>query len=407
MEYTTSVIITLLECRMSERVQNMIESLANRIANALFEDFIVSGKLQPGDRFPTVRELEKVYKASRSTVVQALSILELRGLVDKRHGSGCYLVETLPEAESEPTRLIGFVSSGTSDELSLRVAEGIQKVCQRNGYHMLFACIGHNYDEERRQVERMRESGCDAIIVKPIERTREQLSNDYLNNEHQDFPIVLVDMAHPSHERSQVVFDNYQAGFDMTNMLIGEGHRRIAFMELNNANEDLCVVTNHERNRGYGDAMAAAGLPVHEEDKWVVHLGEVATYPTPQQAASFLMRWCDQVDRPTAVVAIEDTMAVTIIGQARDLGIAVPEELRVVGFDNLSVARCFTPLFPTTAPDFCKAGEMAVQQAIRQVKGESEQTRVYVLHAPVIARDTEPSVRRDSGMVATDMEDRG
>ncbi|MHB9035497.1 MAG: GntR family transcriptional regulator [Armatimonadota bacterium] len=380
----------------------MAESLANRIANALTDDFIHSGKLQPGDRFPTVRQLEKVYGASRSTVVQALSILELRGLVDKRHGSGCYLTEGPADADSEPARLIGFVSSGTSDELSLRVADGIQRVCQRSGYHMLFASIGRNYDEERRQVERMRESGCEAIVVKPLERTREQLESDYLNIEHLDFPIVLVDMAHPSHERSQVVFDNYQVGYDMASMLIGEGHRRIAFMELNNANEDLCVVTNHERSRGYLDAMAAAGFLVHEEDKWVVHLGEVATYPTPQQAASFLMRWCDQVDRPTALMAIEDTMAVTIIGQARELGIAVPEELRVVGFDNLSVARCFTPLFPTTAPDFCKAGEMAVQQAIRQAKGESGHTRIFVLNAPVITRHTEPAVRRDSGSVATD-----
>lgn len=390
----------------------MVESLANRIAAALIEHFITSGKLRVGDRFPTVRELEKVYGASRSTVVQALSILELRGLVDKRHGSGCYLTEGSAKADSESVRLIGFVSSGTSDELSLRVADGIQRVCLRSGYHMLFSSIGHDYDEERRQVERMRESGCDAIVIKPIERTREQLESDYLNNEHLDFPIVLVDMAHPSHKRSQVVFDNYQAGFDMTNMLIHEGHRRIVFMELNNANEDLCAVTNYERHRGYCDAMAAAGLTVYEDNKWVVHMGEVATYPTPQQTSGFciswienhfrlitslLMRWCDQVD---ALIAIEDIVAVTIIGQARELGIAVPEELRVVGFDNLSVARCFTPSFPTTAPDFCKAGEIAVQQAIRQVQGESGHTRIFVLNAPVITRDTEPSVQRDSGMVA-------
>jgi DNA-binding LacI/PurR family transcriptional regulator len=79
-------------------------------------------------------------------------------------------------------------------------------------------------------------------------------------------------------------------------------------------------------------------------------------------------------------------MAVQTIVLAQEMGFAVPEQLRVVGFDDLPVAQMFRPEFPTTAPDFRRAGELAAELAIRLMRGEKLPSLVYMLPVPIRRR---------------------
>lgn len=363
----------------------MRRSVSSIVADAILADFVHSGSLKPGDRLPTVRELERLYDASRATIVHALSMLEQQGWIEKRHGSGCYLKQPEPSAATPSRDLIGFVARNTNTEVILRVYAGIERVARVHNMHVLVASSDESYDFEREQIARLIRAGCRAVVLFPVTRTERQLREDYLKKEFQHFPIVLVDIAYPEQRRSQVVFDNYLLGYEMTEMLLQEGHRRIAFMDMEAGEEQLMHYSTRERYRGYLDALHHAGVAAHPEDHWIVR-GRLPGEDMFEEVMPFLQEWKHSEERPTAVIAIEDFCAMRTITAAQLLNIAVPEELTVAGFDNLTIARSFHPPFPTSDPDFRRAGEIAARLAIRQVRGSLTEPVIYMLAVAVKRR---------------------
>jgi GntR family transcriptional regulator of arabinose operon len=359
--------------------------MSNIVADAILADFVHNGTLEPGDRLPTVRELERRYGASRATIVHALSILEQQGWIEKRQGSGCYLKRLEPSATKLSRNLIGFIARNTNTEVILRVYAGIERVARVHNMHVLVASSDDSYDFEREQIARLIRAGCSAIVLFPVTRTERQLREDYLKKEFMDFPIVLVDIAYPEQKRPQVVFDNYLLGYEMTEMLLHEGHRRIAFMDLETGEGLFMHYSTRERYRGYLDALHHAGVPVYPEDRWTI-CGRMPGADMFEEVMPFLHEWKRQESRPTAVIAIEDFCAMRTIEAAQVLGIHVPEDLTVVGFDNLAVARSFSPPFPTSDPDFRRAGEIAGRLVLQQLCGTLTEPVIYMLPVPIKRR---------------------
>jgi DNA-binding LacI/PurR family transcriptional regulator len=361
--------------------------MPQKIAQAILADFMENGRLRPGERLPSVRDFEQQYAASRTTITAALNLLEQQGRLAKRHGSGCFVAERpVPDSQNRP-ELLGFISPSAESELMLRIYAGVERVCRIHDVHILVASACHDYETEQWQARRMIDAGCRAIVLSPVSRTPRQLQDDYLKDQDTALPVVLVDIAYPEQGRAQVVFDNYRAGYDMTEMLLHEGHERIAIMYL-----DLSMhYAVRERNRGYLDALRFARRPCRAEDRWCVPgLGL-----SPEEIRAWLTAWRAQPERPTALIALEDRVAIQVIQQAQDLGIRVPEELCVTGFDNLAGGRSFSPPFPTTEPDFRRAGEIATRLAIQQMRGEPGEPCIYMLPVPVrrrrAAHDHRPS----------------
>ncbi|HLI48702.1 MAG TPA: GntR family transcriptional regulator [Chthonomonas sp.] len=372
----------------------MRRSLPQQIATAVLKDYIESGVLNSGDRLPSVRELEQQYQASRSTILAALGILEQQGAIVRRHGLGCFVAEGTPTASSNrPPHFLGYISPSTDSELMLRIYEGVESAARLYDLHVLVASVCHDYNLERKQVARMIEAGCRAIVLSPTTRTPQQLAEDYLNREYLDFPIVLVDLAYPQHRRPRVVFDNYHAGYDVTTTLLRAGHTRIAIMRLNPDPEAGFACRHYaveERFRGYCDALRQARIPLREEYVWKLKKGSFHADLDAEQ----LDRLLALPHPPTALIALEDIAAMNVIELLLERGVQVPEEITVTGFDNLLPARNFHPAFPTTLPDFRKAGELATWLAYSLMQGQPVEALTYVLPVPIHNRRL--SLRRRS-----------
>lgn len=359
----------------------MRRPISEQIAAAILSDYIRSGRVKVGMKLPTVREMEDRYGVSRATIVQSLTILQQQGWVERRHGSGVYVRE--PERTNNRPRLIGYVARNTDSEVILRVYDGVERVARVHDMHVLVGSSGESYETERIQVHRMVEAGCQAVVLFPVSRTRRQLDTDYLKKELLDFPIVLVDIAYPEQRRPQVVFDNYRLGYEMTKMLLHEGHRRIAFMDVESGADRLMHYSTRERYRGYLDALQHAGAPVYEEDHWVMS-GKLPGDDMADVVYPFLRRWYGSNSRPSALIALEDFAAMRTIQVAQSLGVRVPNELTVVGFDDLAIARGFSPPFPTSDPDFRRAGEVAARLCLQWLMGSLVEPVIYML--PVALR---------------------
>lgn len=378
----------------------MKRSLPHRIALSIVSDYLETGYLKAGDRLPPVRALERQYGVSRNSVLQALSLLEQQGYLYRRHGAGVFVAGQSPSPQREAL-LLGFAGPNVYADLMLRVYEGIEQVARLHRMHVVVGSTSNDYELERWQIARMVELGCRAIVLFPCTRTESQLRQDYLKSEFLDTPIVLVDTAYPEQQRPQVVFDNYRAGYEMTQLLLHEGHRRIAFMDFARREDDWMHYATRERYRGYVDALKTAGIAPLPEDRWVIWDKHFAVDDVRAEIHDFLGKWLRAPEKPTAVIAIEDAIAVQTILIAQELGIQVPSQMCVAGFDDLPVAHMFRPAFPTTAPDFQRAGEIAAELAVRLMRGERLPTLVYMLPVPIRRRGA--VLKREADMQAAAM----
>lgn len=372
-------------------VTRLHKTLRHKIADAILSDYIDNGKLASGAALPTVRDLQREYAVSSGTILSAIAILETQGIVKSRHGSGCYITGNSDEpsqsnGNQNSTRSLGLICNSSVDYFQSRLHRGVDAVCHEHGYSVTVAATNYSYEEEQAQVERLIDAGCEGIVLYPVVRTKEQAKTDYLNTKYLDFPIVVVDLALPGQKRPQVLFDNYQLGRDMTMYLLDKGHRRIAFMDYRRKDTEFVHRSTMERYRGYLDAMKSAGRSVQDQDLWVLNhtMQEDAT----DSVSEILHDWLDRKDRPTAVIALEDARAALTITVARELGISVPEDLEIVGFDDLPVGRIIRPHFTTSKPDFVRAGEVAARLLMQLINGDMDKSVVYVLSVPIKERET-------------------
>jgi DNA-binding LacI/PurR family transcriptional regulator len=367
----------------------MDQTLVAKIAQHIREDYIVSGRVEPGGRLPGIRELQARYEVSGTTVAHALSRLAAEGLVSKEHGRGTFVSESLPGEKAGPLEAIGFVMPGPVDMgVTFRMYHGVERACRQRGWDVITASANFDYATERDRIVHLRQRGCKGVVLNPVTRTRDQLRSDYLKTEFQDFPIVLLDVAYPEQGRSQVVFDNRRAGYEMTRLLLDEGHERIAFVDASfPGGGDPAHRSTADRLLGYKEALASAGKAFRHEDRWQARL---IVSGHEDEAYERLREWRAQADRPTAVMALDDAAAYDYYHAAAELGIRVPQDLRITGFDNLNIGRPGRQLFPTTNPDFARGGELAVELLETELQSRPQAPTVYLLPVPLKLEPARP-----------------
>jgi DNA-binding LacI/PurR family transcriptional regulator len=373
-------------------------SLPEKIAESIRSDYLVAQKLQAGDYLPKVTELRERYSCSVNTIVSALSILEREELVIRKHGEGVVVSDGKAHSDYVGRKTIACIGPIAQGGIMLRIISGLEYACSKQGYRVLIVSNDNDYERECAQIETSINSGCEGIILYPAIRTRKQLQEDFLAAEFRETPMVLVDIAYPEQKRAQVVFDNLKAGYEMTRLLLNEGHRRIAFMSICRNDGEYLLRSNLDRFEGYRRALEEAGLAPEERYIWKIYVraayhrrgnsGSSLDHPA-ENLRGHLRRWLEEKDgeRPTAVIALEDPAAVALTDMGYELGISVPGDLRVVGFDDYLGFSSY-PYLPTTRPDFVRAGELAAETLFRQISnGLSESFEIHILPVPVVWRE--------------------
>jgi len=349
------------------------------LAERIKAEWVSRPDVRPGDKLPTQHQLRKMLGASRPTIAKALALLAAEGLIESRQGSGIYL-RSAPLANAR-TRLLSFIAPRAHAALVLRAYYGIERRARQRGYHLLMASSEDDVRHEEELVEQHLQAGAQGIVLYPVTRWRQQLPTDYLRYRWREVPIVLFDIGYEEWERPMVLFDNFRLGYEMTQALLAHGHRRIAFLPLN---PDCLHRSIHERREGWLAAMRDAGVPVPQSYLQWTPLQRREENIDGEEVAHQLLHLSPV---PDALIAWEDSTAVSIIRALQKLGVAVPEEVRVVGFDDLEATHFFQPAFPTSQPDFARLGEIAVDVLDEWMSGKQSAPRTYILSVPVLWRE--------------------
>jgi len=255
---------------------------------------------------------------------------------------------------------------------------GAVQACQSRGYHLMISLVenisemdwGQLHAKFARLMETSRPDGL--LLVPPL--SNDQRLSEVLREF--DVNVVRVGPHDLSDSIRTVMIDERAAARDLTNYLIDRGHRSIAFQR---GKEDQNAT--QERFRGYRDALAAAGLPFRPE----LVLPGTFEFASGLEAGDELLK---RTDRPSAVFAANDDMAAGIITAAHRLGVSVPEDLSVVGFDDSEVAEKTWPALTTVRQPLLEYGAVAVARLIEAMGEGCTAEKTECLNYELIERDS-------------------
>jgi LacI family transcriptional regulator, xylobiose transport system transcriptional regulator len=272
--------------------------------------------------------------------------------------------------------LIDVIVNELESEWALEIIRGVERVAGRNGLAVVVSEMYGHRTPDRGWIDGVlarRPMGVIAVFTDLTDSMREQLHARHI-------PLVLVDpTGEPLHDTPSVGATNWNGGLAATRHLIALGHRRIAV--IGGPAEVLC---SRARIDGYRAAMDEAGLPL---DHALVSHGAFHVAEGIERGRALLVA----DDRPTAIFAGNDLQALGVYQAARDLRLHIPEDLSVVGFDDLPVAQWVGPPLTTIRQPLLEMAATASELVLSMARGKTPaQPRVELMTELVVRESTAP-----------------
>jgi DNA-binding LacI/PurR family transcriptional regulator len=218
------------------------------------------------------------------------------------------------------TNTIGVILPFVNIPYYSTIVEGIAEEAIRFGYHLTLCQTNYDIKEELRVLNMLKQKQFDGIIICSREASWD-LIEPYTNS-----GTIVACEEIQTQSMSSVHINHYEGFLLGMNHLLSKGHRRIGYcMARKNS------YNSKNRERAYRNALTAAGEPVREQ--WMFH-----NCYSIEDGVNVVHAILNMKERPTALFAASDQVAAGIVTEAKRLGIAVPDELAVIGFDNHPIA---------------------------------------------------------------------
>jgi LacI family transcriptional regulator len=283
---------------------------------------------------------------------------------------------------SHRTNVIALIMPDVEDPFAIQVLKGVNQALAEIDCDLIVCASGNirrrsTAEREQYYVSLLNGSIADGVIVVTPAATSFSTSA----------PVVAVDPNNESPPCPSVISTNHAGALAAMEYLIGLGHRRIGFIggrpDLRSANRRL---------QGYLDALARAGIPL---DQALIEAGDFSS-ATGHLCAQRLL---SLPQLPTAIFAANDQSAIGAMEAAREAGLRVPEDLSVIGFDNIPEAAFTNPKLTTVDQFISRMGQLATETLICLVQGESLDSDQYEVATELVVRD---SCRPVAGSVAAE-----
>lgn len=271
------------------------------------------------------------------------------------------------------TRTIGMLVTQSTNLFFSEVIDGVESYCYRQGYTLILCNTGGIYEKQRDYIRMLAEKRVDGILVMCSDLTQE-LSE--MLESHADIPKVIMDWGPEASKADKIIDNSELGGYLATKYLIDRGHKDIACLS-GHLNKLAC----QERITGFRRAMAEANLEVN--DNWILE-GNFEC-DTAVLAADKIIAM-DKM--PTAVFCFNDTMALGLMSRLQQKGVRVPDDISVIGYDNIELAEYFSPPLTTIHQPKRRVGKNAFEILLERIKDKEHERRIFEMHPEIVERDT-------------------
>jgi len=277
--------------------------------------------------------------------------------------------------KTKRTFTLGLVVDYLTNPFLTEVIQGVEDRTQPAGYSLFVAVTRGDPEREAAIVRQFREQRVDGILVCPSHVGAEYRT---LIAE-RSVPIVLINNEGPGEFAYSVSNDDRGGMFACAEYLIGLGHRRIGYLGVAGGGS-----ANAVRCAGYLAAIAAGGVTVRSVGIQLARLG------LAWASAEAVRPWLEQppAERPTAICCFDDLLAIGALRAFREAGLRVPEEMAVVGFDDIEMAAYTNPPLTTFAQPKYELGQRAADLMLQLVDGGDGIVAPVVLRGKLVVRQS-------------------
>ncbi len=250
------------------------------------------------------------------------------------------------------THLLGLIIPNIQNLFFADLARGVEDVAYKHNFALLLC----NYDEdelkERFYLDVMQSESVDGIIIPPIHETDPAVLQVVRNGT----PVVCVDRSLSSGNLDKVEVDNHIGALKAVEHIIARGHRRIGVI-----GGPLDSSTGRERLRGYKDAHAQAGITLKSE---LIRFGDFKQTSGQALAHELL----SMSDPPTALFVCNGLMMAGALEAIAALGLKIPRQIAIVGFDELTLADVFNPPLTVVRQPAYEVGKCAAELLLKRIE---------------------------------------
>jgi LacI family repressor for deo operon, udp, cdd, tsx, nupC, and nupG len=337
---------------------------------------IASAQLKPGDRLPTVRQMADHLSINLHTVRSAYHMLEAEGLLETRRGKGTHVLPFTPSQiiQSQPmqrSHCVGVIVPSWSNPFYHAFLQGVEEIAQEDQI-LLFLCITHDDPGAVIRIyAQLAAKRVDGILVVSHEPSDLSLQENWTNQ----IPCVTSDW--PARTGYSVQLDLEGAGYQATRHLIEHGHRRLGLVTFRES-----VPNVQPDNNGYRRALQEAGIKVETD---LITRAPDFTPASGEEAARQLLTL---PQRPTAIFAIADMLALGVMQAIRSAGLHIPEEIALTSFNDIPFAGFVDPPLTTVAAPAVQMGQEAMRMLRNLIAGKRPAHKHVVLPTSLVVRQS-------------------
>jgi DNA-binding LacI/PurR family transcriptional regulator len=325
---------------------------------------------------PTLREVADLAGVSTATVSRVLN--EYPYIHDDTRKRVLKAIKQLDYRPSRVARrlrkkgaqILGLVIADVSNPYYTAVIQSIENIAHAHKYSMLLCNSGEDPNRERIHINILLEEQVAGIIISPVDE--ESISCEAFLR--QGIPVVAIDRRFRNLKLDSVLVDNSMGAYEATCHLIRLGHKRIGLIA-----GPSRLTTGRERQAGYEKALNENGLGV---DPDLIEVGDFKQQSGYTKACDLLNRQ----DRPTALFVSNNLMTLGALNAIHDIGLRIPQDIAIVGFDDLSWAPSINPPLTAVAQPTYELGKWAANLLLGRLSERDKEPVEIILKPSLIVR---------------------
>ncbi|MFY1027872.1 transcriptional repressor PurR [Actinobacillus seminis] len=269
------------------------------------------------------------------------------------------------------TKSIGMIVTTSETPYFAEIIHAVEEHCYRQGYSLFLCNTQNNPEKIRNHLDMLAKKRVDGILVMCAEYMQDSLD---LLADFSSIPMVVMDWG-PNNPYTDLIQDHsFDGGYLATKYLIENGHKDIGIIA-----GELFKTTAKNRYDGFVKAMQEANLTINPD--WIME-----GFFEPEDGYECMNKILAQEKLPTAVFCCNDVMALGAISAIGEKGLRVPEDISIIGYDNIHSSRFYSPPLTTVHQSKARLGMQALSLLFERISKKNSEHRVIELYPELVIR---------------------
>ncbi|HVJ34695.1 MAG TPA: LacI family DNA-binding transcriptional regulator [Terriglobia bacterium] len=309
----------------------------------------------------TLKDVAAAANVSRATAARALSSYgyvgdETAKRIQEAADSLGYRANRVAQAlRRGQMPIVGFVPGDIQNPFFARIAHDLEVELRKQRHNLLIASSEEDVEQEKELLESLRSLSVRGFVLAPTSATDNQ---HVVKLAREGAPIVLIDRIAKNVRCDSVVVDNEGGAREVVDYLVANGHRRIALLR-----DESRISTAQERLAGYQNSLQEHGIPF---DETLIGVSR----STVEHAIEATIRLFSRRDRPTALFTVDSLMTQGALLALRSMGLSIPQDVSLVGFDDFDLATFTDPQITVVAQPIAEIGPLAAKLLLDRLGGK-------------------------------------